>query len=363
VSGNSSDLSWGEIVGSDPRSVHDAQRRLHHQRTLNRLTVLCAFIMIVGIGIIVTPFALQHRSQVKLSRASAKASSEVAKWPDFRTAHALTAARSYNRCIAQSGQAVLGEAKDPFAAAGVAPVPAADATGAVAGTGVGVGTGGAADGTGGTADDSAVSTLEAADETYRSLLTADGIDGGIMASVKIPQIDVDLPVYHGTSTGVLAAGAGHLYGTSLPVGGPDSHAVITGHRGLVDAAMFTRLDEMEIGDPFYVEVLGTTLGYRVDRIDVIDPEDVNALRVRPGEDRVTLMTCTPYGVNTRRLLVSGTRAAIPASVPHPEDAERDWRERAAFVGGVFLVVLIPAAATLHRNNLQPHMRHAGKFLE
>ena len=348
MSRNSSDLSWGEIMGSDPRSVHDAQHRLHRRNVLNRLTVLFAIIMIVGVGIIITPFALQHRSQVKLSRASTKVSSEVARWPDFRTAHTLAAARSYNQYLAHSGQAVLGEAKDPFAAAGVAPEPAAAVDEA---------------GADGAADNSADSTLEAADETYQSLLNADGIDGGIMASVRIPKIDVDLPVYHGTSTGVLAAGAGHLYGTSLPVGGRDSHAVITGHRGLVDAAMFTRLDEMQIGDPFYVEVLGTTLGYRVDRIDVIDPEDVSALRVRSGEDRVTLMTCTPYGVNTHRLLVSGTRAAIPASVPHPEDAERDWRERAAFAGGVFLVAFVPAAVTLHRTNLQPHMQHAGKFLE
>lgn len=117
----------------------------------------------------------------------------------------------------------------------------------------------------------------------------------------------------------VGVGAGHLYGTSLPVGGEGTHAVIAGHRGLVDAMMFTRLDELDEGDFMYVEVLGSTLGYQVDRVSVIDPDDVSQLKITPGEDRLTLMTCTPYGVNTHRLLVSGHRVDIPLPAPDPHD--------------------------------------------
>ena len=146
-----------------------------------------------------------------------------------------------------------------------------------------------------------------------------------MGTIRIPKISVKLPIYHGTSQSALASGAGHLYGSSLPVGGKDTHAVITGHRGLVDAMMFTRLDEMRVGDYFYIEVMGRTLGYRVDRISVIEPNDTSKLKIVPGEDRVTLMTCTPYGVNTHRLLVSAVRSPIPDVVPAEHDAAKDAR--------------------------------------
>ena len=133
-----------------------------------------------------------------------------------------------------------------------------------------------------------------------------------MGTIKVPKQSINLPIYHGTSEEALASGAGHLYGTSLPVGGKSTHSVITGHRGLVEAMMFTRLDEVKKGDFFYIEVMGETLGYKVDNISVILPDDTSKLRIAPGEDRVTLMTCTPYGVNTHRLLISGHRVSIPA---------------------------------------------------
>ena len=154
------------------------------------------------------------------------------------------------------------------------------------------------------------------DKEYQSLL-----DSGdeVMGTIKIPKISVNLPIYHGTSQTALASGAGHLYGSSLPVGGDSTHSVITGHRGLVNAMMFTRLDEMKTGDFFYIEVMGETLGYEVDRITVINPDDTSQLKIVPGEDRVTLMTCTPYGVNTQRLLISGHREPIPMPAPDPSD--------------------------------------------
>ena len=133
-----------------------------------------------------------------------------------------------------------------------------------------------------------------------------------------------------------SGGAGHLYGTSLPVGGTDSHTVVTGHRGLVKSLMFTRLDELHDGDFMYIKVMDETLGYEVDRISVIEPDDVSRLKIVPGEDRLTLMTCTPYGINTHRLLVSGHRVAIPLPAPDPADV-RD--ERATELGALAMTIV------------------------
>ena len=165
-------------------------------------------------------------------------------------------------------------------------------------------------------------SASAKDKEYQSLLDS---DSGVMGTIRIPKISVRLPIYHGTSQSALASGSGHLYGSSLPVGGRSTHAVITGHRGLVEAMMFTRLDEMRVGDYFYIEVMGRTLGYKVDRISVIEPNDTSKLKIVPDEDRVTLMTCTPYGVNTHRLLVSAVRAPIPGVVPDERNAAKDAR--------------------------------------
>lgn len=133
-----------------------------------------------------------------------------------------------------------------------------------------------------------------------------------------------------------SGGAGHLYGTSLPVGGTGSHTVVTGHRGLVKSLMFTRLDELHDGDFMYIKVMDETLGYEVDRISVIEPDDVSRLKIVPGEDRLTLMTCTPYGINTHRLLVSGHRVAIPLPAPDPADV-RD--ERATELGVLAMTIV------------------------
>lgn len=171
------------------------------------------------------------------------------------------------------------------------------------------------------------------------------IPAPILWEVSIPKISVKLPIYHGTSEQALAKGAGHLYGTSLPVGGTNTHAVITGHRGLVEAMMFTRLDEMKQGDFMYVEVMGETLGYQVDRIGVIDPNDTSRLTIEPGEDRLTLMTCTPYGINTQRLLVSGHRVSIPMPAPDPTDLHDVrsiglWVGVGVLVGGMVLCFIV-----------------------
>ncbi|MCI5826010.1 MAG: class C sortase [Arcanobacterium sp.] len=129
----------------------------------------------------------------------------------------------------------------------------------------------------------------------------------LMARLRIPSIDVDLPVYHGANDETLLKGAGHLEGTSLPVGGPSTRTVITAHRGLASATMFTNLDKVRRGDTFTIEVFGEVLTYKVESIKVVSPEDSEEVLVQEGRDLATLITCTPLGINTHRILVTGTR--------------------------------------------------------
>ena len=139
-------------------------------------------------------------------------------------------------------------------------------------------------------------------------------DGGIMGYITIPRIGVELPIYHGTSDAVLQVAAGHLEGTSLPVGGESTHAVISAHRGLPSAKLFTHLDRLEVGDTFTITVLDRELTYEVDKISIVLPTEVDELKVVDGKDYVTLMTCTPYGINTHRLLVRGHRVTAPENL-------------------------------------------------
>ncbi len=150
-----------------------------------------------------------------------------------------------------------------------------------------------------------------ADPEYEALLRGDA--AGAMGRLRIPAIDVDLPIYHGTSDETLAQGVGHLQGTSLPVGGASQHSVLTAHRGLAEATLFDRLDELSLGDAFQIEVFGQVLSYRVIETKVIEPENTESLYPRYGEDLVTLVTCTPLGINSHRILVTGERV-LPTPV-------------------------------------------------
>lgn len=141
--------------------------------------------------------------------------------------------------------------------------------------------------------------------------TLDIIGTGIMGYVTIPRIKVKLPVYHGTSDGVLQIAAGHLAGTSLPVGGATTHAVVSGHTGLPSARLLTGLDELQKGDTFAFHVLDETYTYQVDQISVVLPSEISKLNIESGADYATLITCTPYGVNSHRLLVRGHRIPNP----------------------------------------------------
>ena len=185
------------------------------------------------------------------------------------------------------------------------------------------------------------------DSSYDDSLNIAG--DGMMGIVEIPKIAIKLPIYHGTGDEVLQKAAGHLEGSSLPIGGESTHAVISAHRGLPSASLFTDLDQLEIGDHFLIHVLDETLCYEVDQILVVDPEDTSALAVEDGEDLVTLLTCTPYGVNTQRLMVRGHR------VPYEEQAVADeqtplsgfslhtnyllWVVVGIVITGVFILIL------------------------
>ena len=142
-------------------------------------------------------------------------------------------------------------------------------------------------------------------EDYAGLLNLAG--DGIMGYVEIPKIGVSLPIYHGTNNSTLERGVGHLLGSSLPVGGESTHSVLTAHSGMASQKMFSDLDRMKIGDVFYLDVLGERLAYQVDQIKTVLPYDTTYLQTEIGSDLCTLVTCTPFGVNTHRLLVRGTR--------------------------------------------------------
>lgn len=149
---------------------------------------------------------------------------------------------------------------------------------------------------------------------YNNILNASG--SGIMGYVSIPKLGVELPLYHGISAEVLNIACGHLEGTSLPIGGENTHCVLSAHRGLPHAKLFTELDKMEIGDTFTITALDRTVTYQVDQIKVVRPDVVDDIQIVPGEDLCTLLTCTPYGINSHRLLVRGTRIENAAPILH-----------------------------------------------
>lgn len=143
------------------------------------------------------------------------------------------------------------------------------------------------------------------DSAYNHILNME--ESGVMGALEIPKISLYLPIYHGTSQEVLEKGIGHLEGSSIPIGGKNTHAVLTGHRGLPSAELFSNLDQMERNDEFYIHILGKTLAYRVFNVETVRPEETGHLAIARGQDRVTLVTCTPYGINTHRLLVHARR--------------------------------------------------------
>lgn len=229
----------------------------------NKLTIIIAVIALVGAGVLLYPTTASWVSSYNQSKLIVDYSEQIENVRPS-AAEQLAMARRYNEAL-QAGVNVEANAN------------------------IAVGDGNLRD-----------ETLN-----YENILSAN--DQGLMARVKIPTIGVDLPIYHGTSDEVLNRGAGHLEGSHLPIGGADTHSVITAHRGLANAEMFTNLDQVEVGDRFTMEVFGEVLTYEVRETKVVQPDDTDTLRPVAGRDLVTLITCTPLGINSHRILVTGER--------------------------------------------------------
>ena len=197
--------------------------------------------------------------------------------------------------------------------------------------------------------------LTDASRDYESQLNIAG--DGTMGYVEIPKISVNLPIYHGTGNDSLERGVGHLLGSSLPVGGTSTHAILTGHSGMATQKMFTDLEQLSVGDVFYLHILDETLAYQVDRIKTVLPYDTSLLGITSGRDYCTLVTCTPYGINTHRLLVRGTRIAyeeaevIVEETAQEEQQQSRWEEKyllGLLLGVLAVLILFLAAFILMR---------------
>ena len=221
----------------------------------NFLNILLVLVFLVGLSLLLYPSVSDYWNSFHQTRAIATYAEEVANLENEQYDEIWEAAQQYNRSLTERGNAyVLPEEQK---------------------------------------------------EAYEELLDVSGL--GVMGYIEIPEIDVSLPVYHGTEESVLQIAVGHLEWSSLPVGGESTHCVLSGHRGLPSAKLFTNLDKLTEGDIFLLRVLDEVLTYEVDQILIVEPQETGALRIEEGKDYCTLVTCTPYGINTHRLLVRGHR--------------------------------------------------------
>lgn len=215
--------------------------------------------------------------------------------------------------------------------------------------------------------------IQTASENYVNQLDLSGT--GIMGYVEIPTISVDLPIYHGTGSDSLDRGTGHLLGSSLPVGGESTHTIITGHSGMASQKMFTDLEQLQEGDVFFLHVLDEVLAYQVDAIHTVLPHDTAYLRIVQGEDLCTLVTCTPTGVNTHRLLVRGRRIPYEemavvqetASI-HEEVSSSHWEDqywfgiRLGVMAMVSIVLLVNVVLFIRKKRSKPPRRKGGRYV-
>ena len=226
-------------------------------------TILLVLILLIGVGLLLYPSVSDWWNSQHQSRAIASYSENVSNLQDEKKAQMLEKAREYNRLKKNDPQDLDFDNDDV--------------------------------------------------SDYNSVLDVTGT--GIMAYVEIPSIDVSLPVYHGVEESVLQIAVGHIEWSSLPVGGESTHCVLSGHRGLPSAKLFTNLDKVTVGDVFMLNTLGETLTYQVDQILIVEPQEISSLVISEGKDLCTLVTCTPYGVNSHRLLVRGHRIANQEEAP------------------------------------------------
>ena len=221
----------------------------------NYITILLVLILLVGLSLLLYPSVSDYWNSLHQTKAIATYAEEVANLNQDQYGEIWAAAESYNASLADRDNAYL--------------------------------------------------LSDAQKEEYERLLNVSGL--GIMGYIEIPSIDCSLPIYHGTEESVLQIAVGHLEWSSLPVGGVSTHCVLSGHRGLPSAKLFTNLDKLQTGDIFMLRVLDNVLTYEVDQILIVEHQETGALRIEEGKDYCTLVTCTPYGINSHRLLVRGHR--------------------------------------------------------
>ena len=262
------------------------------KKILSRLsTFMIILIFLAGVSFLAYPTVSNLWNQAHQSRAIATYSKQVEKLDDSENKKMLKAARKYNKSLLKKSDHWKLSKKDK--------------------------------------------------KKYESLLDISGT--GIMGYIEVPKIDCSLPIYHGTDEGALQIAIGHLEGSSLPVGGKSTHCVLSGHRGLPSARLFTDLDQMEEGDIFILNILGRKLAYEVDQIRVVLPEEMSDLEIEEGKDLCTLVTCTPYGINTHRLLVRGHRTEYVEKKVEEEQKEVQTKKtdiRLMIAGGAGILILI-----------------------
>ena len=201
-------------------------------------------------------------------------------------------------------------------------------------------------------------------KVYNNILDISGT--GVMGYIEIPKVNISLPIYHGTSDGVLQIAVGHLEGSSLPVGGPNTHCVLSGHRGLPSADLFTHLDRLNLHDVFTINVLDKVLVYEVDQIKIVVPGDTQYLQIEDGKDYCTLLTCTPYGINTHRLLVRGKRVAASEDgkdlYVYPDAYKMDAKT-VAVIMAIPLTILILIGMAVHTIRKRRRNKEISKIIE
>ena len=269
-------------------------------------TIIIALIFLAGLGFLLYPTVSNLWNRAHQSRAIATYTKQVEKLDDSQNKEMLKAARKYNKSLLKKSDHWKLSKKGK--------------------------------------------------KKYESLLDVSGT--GIMGYIEVPKIDCSLPIYHGTDEGALQIAIGHLEGSSLPVGGKSTHCVLSGHRGLPSARLFTDLDQMEEGDVFVLNVLGRKLAYEVDQIKVVLPDEMSDLEIVQGKDLRTLVTCTPYGINTHRLLVRGHRTKYIEETVVRVQKEAEKKETGIWLlaggGAVFLIIIIIVVVKRRRKrrNLQ-----------
>ena len=269
-------------------------------------TIIIALIFLAGLGFLLYPTVSNLWNRAHQSRAIATYTKQVEKLDDSQNKEMLKAARKYNKSLLKKSDHWKLSKKGK--------------------------------------------------KKYESLLDVSGT--GIMGYIEVPKIDCSLPIYHGTDEGALQIAIGHLEGSSLPVGGKSTHCVLSGHRGLPSARLFTDLDQMEEGDVFVLNVIGMKLEYEVDQIKVVLHDEMSDLEIVQGKDLCTLVTCTPYGINTHRLLVRGHRTKYIEETVVRVQKEAEKKETGIWLlaggGAVFLIIIIIVVVKRRRKrrNLQ-----------